>query len=82
MESKERARRAKEALGLIEQGLGWLEEAAFADPSEDGDDLFWAYQRYSEAWFKALEQDEWDWQNNHTPSPLKAIRSAIKALLA
>jgi hypothetical protein len=80
MDNLNRARRAKEALALIDQGLAWLEEAAYEDKSESGDDLWWAVDRYNEAHHKACETDMWDDRGERVPSPMRAIKMAVKEL--
>jgi len=80
MDDRNRARKAKDALALIDDALAMLEEASYEDRSESGDDLFWAVDRYNEAHHKACETDRWNDRNEPVPSPLRAIRAAIKEL--
>lgn len=80
MDNKNRARKAREALELIKDALAMLEEASHEDRSESGDDLFWAVDRYNEAHLKACETDLWNDRNERIPSPVAAIRAAIKQL--
>ena len=80
MDDKDRADKAGRALDLIRKGLAMLEEAAYEDRSESGDDLWWAVDRYNEAHHKACDEPRWDDRGERIPSPHRAIRLAIKAI--
>lgn len=80
MDDRNRARKAKEALDLIEDAFAMLDEAAYENHTDSGDDLFWAVQNYNEAHHKACEQDWWNERNEQVPSPARAIRLAIRAI--
>lgn len=78
MDDKERANKAEKALVLIQNGLAMLEEAAYENKSESGDDLFWAVDRYNEAHNKACEEVRWNDRGERIPSLQRAIRLAAK----
>ena len=80
MDDKNRARKAKEALDLIEKAFVMLDEAAYQNHTDSGDDLFWAVYNYQEAHDKACRQDWWNERNEQFPSPTRAIRLAIRAI--
>ena len=76
MDDKDRADKAEKALDLIRKGLAMLEEAAYADKSESGDDLWWAADRYMDAHHKACDETRWDDWGERIPSAHRAIRLA------
>jgi hypothetical protein len=83
MTERERARQIERALQRIDEALADIESAAYRTDlhPDDDDDLWWAYWGFTEAYHEALETPRYGLNGEHTPSPLRQLKQAVRARL-